>query len=105
MRLHLEATGRLVVVEAHLPEPGSGVVTVLQGTRCSQPPRGTLGRTRNAAARATGWYVEDASGHDGRKPIRVTGRTKDDVFRKYLLALGVWPDAVAYANIRYTPQR
>jgi hypothetical protein len=85
MRLHLEATGRHVVVEANLTEPGSGVVTVPQGARYSKPPQGTLGRTSNAAGRATGWY--------------------DDVLRKYLRALGVWPDAIAYAHIRYTSQR
>lgn len=104
MRLHLEATGRIVVVEAHLTEPGSGVVTVPQGTPCTKSPQGTLGRTRNAAGRATGWYVDDTCGHDGRTPVHVTGRTKDHVLRNYLRALGIWPDAIAYAHIRYTPQ-
>ncbi|MFC7912391.1 hypothetical protein [Streptomyces sp. NPDC057386] len=105
MRLHLKATGRLAVVEVTLTKPGSGVVTVPQGTRSPKQPQGTLGRTRNAAGRATGWYVDDAYGHDGRKPIRVTGRTKDDALRKYLRALGLWPDAITYAHLHYTSQR
>ncbi|GGU52640.1 hypothetical protein [Streptomyces violascens] len=102
-QLHLEATDRAVVVEAELTGPGHGTVTVPHGTRHATPPRATLGRTRNAAGRATGWYIDPAPG--GPAPARATGRTKNDAIRAYLRTLGAWPDAVTYARIRYTLPR
>jgi hypothetical protein len=105
LQLHLTATGRAVLVEAELTGPGHGTVTVPHGTRHATPPRAVLGRVLNAAGRATGWYVDDASSTDGPTPARVTGRTKDDAIRRYLRTLGVQSDAIAYARISYAPPR
>ncbi|MFI6528068.1 hypothetical protein [Streptomyces uncialis] len=102
-QLHLEATGRAVVVEAELTGPGHGTVTVTHGAPRATPPRATLGRTRNTAGRATGWYISPTP--DGPAPARVTGRTKDDVIRRYLRTLGIQSDAITYARINYAPPR
>ncbi|MEO3976675.1 hypothetical protein [Streptomyces sp. CAU 1734] len=100
--LHLEATGRLVTVEAELTGSGHGVVTVLRGTRRARPPQGTLGRTRNAAGRASGWYVNNTLTQGTPAADRATGRTKNDAIRQYLRTLGIRPDAITYARIHYT---
>ncbi|MFF8786942.1 hypothetical protein [Streptomyces sp. NPDC015125] len=101
-QLHLQATGQIVDVEAELTGPGHGAITVHQGTRHIRPPRATLGRTRNTAGRVTGWYVDDTRTPDSTSEPRATGRTKDDAIRRYLSTIGVQPNAILYARIRYT---